>query len=200
MSDKNEKQQHAKPQQYSAPRDEKADGRLIVRITGIDLDGKKSIQRALTKIKGIGVRMGKNIAIAFEGVSGIAATAKLGTINEEQARKLEEIALSPAKFGIPVWSLNRQKNFFTGENRHVVMSELDLGLREDLTRLKEIKSYRGLRHQWGLPVRGQSTKSTHRGKGVVVGVMKKDIAKAQAPAKAGAPAKPAAGAKPAGKK
>jgi hypothetical protein len=37
---------------------------------------------------------------------------------------------------------------------------------------------------WGLPVRGQKTKSTHRGKGGVVGVTKKDVAK-QGPAPPG---------------
>ena len=61
--------------------------------------------------------------------------------------------------------------------------------------MSETKSYKGLRHTWGLTVRGQRTKSTHRGKGGVVGVLKKDaIAPAASAAKAGAPAaKPAAG-------
>ncbi len=161
--------------------EKKSEERLIVRIAGVDLDGKKSIQRALTKIKGIGIRMGKNIAIAFEEATGIRYDAKLGAIDEEKAKKLEEIVLEPQKFGIPEWNLNRRSDFYTGESTHKVMAELDLALREDLSRLKEIKSYRGLRHQWGLPVRGQRTKSTHRGKGTVVGVMKKEIAKAAAP-------------------
>ncbi|HLC92558.1 MAG TPA: 30S ribosomal protein S13 [archaeon] len=158
--------------------------RLIVRITGIDLDGRKPIERSLTKIKGIGVRMAKNIAVAFEKSSGISASLKTGKLSEEQSKKLEEVVLTPAKFGVPLWSLNRRNDFYTGENSHLVMSDLDLRLRSDLQRMTETKSYKGLRHAWGLPVRGQRTKSTHRGKGGIVGVVKKEQAKSGAPATA----------------
>merc|ERR1711864_32855 len=49
---------------------------------------------------------------------------------------------------------------------------LDNKLREDLERLKKIRAHRGLRHYWGLRVRGQHTKTTgHKGK--TVGVSKK---------------------------
>jgi len=67
------------------------------------------------------------------------------------------------------------------------MNDLDFSVRTDIQRLADIKSYRGLRLSWGLTVRGQRTKSTHRGKGTVVGVMKKD-------AGPGKGAKPVAGA------
>ncbi len=169
--------------------------RLIVRVAGIDLSGRKPIMRSLTKIKGIGIRMAKNIAIAFEKAYGIPASQKTGKLSEEESKKLEEIVYNPGKFGIPEWSLNRRKDFYTGQNSHLVMSDLDLTLRSDLQRMTETKSYKGLRHAWGLPVRGQRTKSTHRGKGGVVGVVKKDAAQAAAQAKAGdkkAEAKPAA--------
>uniref|UniRef100_A0A0M3IK92 Small ribosomal subunit protein uS13 n=1 Tax=Ascaris lumbricoides TaxID=6252 RepID=A0A0M3IK92_ASCLU len=49
---------------------------------------------------------------------------------------------------------------------------LDNKLREDLERLKKIRLHRGLRHYWGLRVRGQHTKTTGR-KGRTVGVSKK---------------------------
>ena len=58
------------------------------------------------------------------------------------------------------------------------MGDLEFTTRKDIQRLSEIKSYRGLRHGWGLTVRGQRTRSTHRGKGPVVGVMKKEVKKA----------------------
>ncbi|MEK6958092.1 MAG: 30S ribosomal protein S13 [archaeon] len=180
------------------------DIRLIVRIAGIDLNGQIPIERALTKIKGIGIRAAKNIAIAFEKAHGIPATQTTGKLSEEDSKKLEEVVLNPAKFKVPAWSFNRKKDFVTGTDAHLVMSDLDFSLRNDLQRLKEIKSYRGFRHTWGLPVRGQRTKSTHRGKGGVVGVTKKDVAAAAGAAKAAAaPAAagkaPAAG-KPAEKK
>ncbi len=153
----------------------KEDVKLIVRVGNNDLDGKKSIPRALLKIKGLGIRSARNLAITFEKEAGISSDEKLGKLTEEQIKQLEEIMLNPVKNGIPEWSLNRQKDFTTGENKHLVMSDLDFALRNDFQRLNEIKSYRGLRHVWGQPVRGQKTKSTHRGRGnAVVGVVKKD--------------------------
>lgn len=49
---------------------------------------------------------------------------------------------------------------------------LDTKLREDLERLKKIRAHRGVRHFWGLRVRGQHTKTTGR-RGRTVGVSKK---------------------------
>lgn len=160
--------------------------RYIVRIASKDLNGQHSVQRALHGIKGIGERMAQIIAAAFERQTGIPSQTRLGDIPEGKDKELEEIILHPDKYGIPNWSLNRRKDFESGLDSHLVMSELDFSLRKDLQRLNEIKSYRGLRHSWGLPVRGQKTKSTHRGKGGVVGVLKKDAAKAMAPAATGA--------------
>ncbi len=173
--------------------------KYIVRIAGKDLNGSLPISRALMGIKGIDHRMARNIAVAFEKEGNAEFDPVIGKLSEEQEKKLEEIALAPHKFGIPLWAMNRKNDYDSGENKHLVMSELDFSIRQDLQRLNEIKSYRGLRHSWGLPVRGQSTRSTHRGKGGVVGVMKKDAKQAAAPAKAaavpekGAEKKPAAG-------
>jgi len=150
---------------------------LIIRVAGVDLDGNKTIISALTKIKGIGVRTAKNITTVFEKETGISGREKMGKVSEENARKLEEIINNPVKAGIPKWSLNRQKDIYTGEDKHLVMSDLDFTVRTDFQRLSEIKSYRGLRHTWGLPVRGQRNKGGHRGKGGIVGVTKKEVKK-----------------------
>lgn len=158
--------------------------KYIVRIAGKDLNGNLPIFMALTGIKGIGMRMSRMLSMMFEKKYGISFETKLGTLNEENEKKLEEMLLHPEKNGIPTWALNRRKEFDTGIDHHIVMNELDFALRKDLQRLNEIKSYRGLRHSWGLPVRGQKTRSTHRGKGGVVGVLKKDIKAAAAPATA----------------
>lgn len=157
--------------------------RYIVRIAGKDLDGNLPIFMALTGIKGIGMRMSRILSYVFEKENGIKFDSKIGNLTEEQDKKLEEIVLHPEKYGIPKWAFNRRKEFETGIDRHAIMNDLDFALRKDLQRLNEIKSYRGLRHSWGLTVRGQKTRSTHRGKGGVVGVMKKDIAQATAAAK-----------------
>lgn len=51
-------------------------------------------------------------------------------------------------------------------------ANLDSKLREDLERMKKIRAHRGMRHYWGLRVRGQHTKTTGR-RGRTVGVSKK---------------------------
>lgn len=57
-------------------------------------------------------------------------------------------------------------------NFQLTSSYLDSKLREDLERMKKIRAHRGLRHYWGLRVRGQHTKTTGR-RGRTVGVSKK---------------------------
>jgi len=159
--------------------------RYIVRIAGKDLDGNLPIYRALMGIKGIGHRFGKIAAIAFEKETGIKFDSKLGELPEEKDKELEDIVTNPANHGLPAWAFNRKKDWSEGTDKHFLMADLDFSLRKDLERLKEIKSYRGLRHSWGLPVRGQRTKSTHRGKGTTVGVFKKDAKAGAAPAPTG---------------
>lgn len=61
---------------------------------------------------------------------------------------------------------------FTTFSAQVMANMLDNKLREDLERLKKIRAHRGLRHYWGVRVRGQHTKTTGR-RGRTVGVSKK---------------------------
>ncbi|MBA0575521.1 hypothetical protein Gorai_012722 [Gossypium raimondii] len=95
------------------------------------------------------------------------------------------IVANPRQFKIPDWFLNRQKDYKDGKYSQVVSNALDMKLRDDLERLKKIRlvmslvmcadedlNHRGLRHYWGLRVRGQHTKTTGR-RGKTVGVSKK---------------------------
>lgn len=148
--------------------------KYIVRFASVDLDGNKPIYRALTKIKGIGNNLAMIFAKMFEKETGIAYNEKIGKLNEEQLALLESLIRDPKKYGMPEWCLNRRKGGHIATSELRIMSDLDFSIREDMKRLNEIKSYRGLRLAWGLPVRGQRTKSTHRGKGGVVGVLKKE--------------------------
>jgi len=62
---------------------------------------------------------------------------------------------------------------------HLVTSELDFAKSNDIRLLKKIKAYRGVRHMYGLPVRGQRTRSNfRRNKGKPMGVMRNKAAKA----------------------
>jgi len=156
--------------------------RYIVRIANKDIDGTLPIERALIDIKGVGHRFAKAVAYVFEKEYGISADTLVGTLDEGMQHKLEDIILRPQEHGMPNFMLNRRKDFADNKDKHLVMGDLDFTVREDIKRLAEIKSYRGLRHTWGLPVRGQRTKSTHRerGKGHVIGVLKKEAKAAAA--------------------
>ena len=145
----------------------------IIRVMGTDLNGDAKMSHALTAIKGIGY----NFARAVIYVSGVDRETRLLDIKEETLIKLEEIIKNPTKFGIPPWLVNRQKDYATGNNIHFTGNDLSATLREDLNRLKKIRSYRGIRHELGQPTRGQRTKSSFR-TGRSVGVQKRKDAKA----------------------
>ncbi len=168
----------------------------VVRLMDTDLDGNRSLGMALKEIKGISSRLSS----AVLAVSGIDSSKKLKEISEDQIKKIEEIIKEPIKAGVPVWMLNRRKDIETGNDIHLVSNDLDFTKRGDIDRMKKIRSWKGVRHTLGQPVRGQSTRSSFRVSGMVVGVSRKaaKAAAAPAPAAGAAPAEaaPAAGAKP----
>jgi len=95
-----------------------------------------------------------------------------GELTTEELERIVTILQTPTQYKIPTWFLNRQRDITDGKDSQVVSNGLDSKLREDLERLKKIRSHRGLRHYWGLRVRGQHTKTTGR-RGRTVGVSKK---------------------------
>jgi len=146
----------------------------IVRISNTDLPGNKEIFIALKKIKGLSFAM--NTAICR--LAKIDMRKKTGYLTDEEIKKIVDILKDPASFNIPVWMFNKQKEYETGEDKHYVAIDLDLSKDDDIKRMKKIKTYKGLRHAWGQPVRGQRTRSNFRAnKGKVVGVKKSKDAK-----------------------
>ncbi len=143
-----------------------AEFRHIVRLANTDLDGNKKILFAMKKIKGVDVML----ANAALSIAGVDKTRKAGELDVEEVKRIDEIINNPSKHNIPAWLLNRRKDYETGEDTHILGADLDFTKENDLKRMKKMKSYRGLRHQWGLTVRGQRTKSNFRkdkGKGLV---------------------------------
>ena len=104
--------------------------------------------------------------------SGSSRVRSAGELTAEEVERLVTIVQNPRQFKVPDWMLNRKKDTKDGKFSQVVSNSLDMKLREDLERLKKIRAHRGLRHYWGLRVRGQKTKTTGR-KGRTVGVSKK---------------------------
>lgn len=136
----------------------------IVRLAGVDLDGKRLVKQAIRKIPGVGFMFSS----AVVKVGGFE-NRKLGELSEQEISKLEEILVSPGKYGIPSWLFNRRKNSTSGKDEHLVSAKLELAKKLDIGELKKLKCYRGVRHILGLPVRGQRTRSSFR-KSTTVGV------------------------------
>jgi small subunit ribosomal protein S18e len=95
-----------------------------------------------------------------------------GELTSEELERIVTIIQNPTQYKIPSWFLNRQRDIVDGKDSHILANGVDSKLREDLERLKKIRAHRGLRHYWGLRVRGQHTKTTGR-RGRTVGVSKK---------------------------
>merc|ERR1712193_414479 len=140
----------------------------ILRVLNTNIDGKTSIMFAMTSIKGIGRRYA-NICLKK---ADIPLNRRAGELSEEEVERLITIVQNPRQYKIPDWFLNRQRDIKGGKYSQVLSNQLDNKLREDFERMKKIRCHRGLRHYWGLRVRGQHTKTTGR-RGRTVGVSKK---------------------------
>ena len=123
---------------------------------------------ALTAIKGIGRRF----ACIVLKSAGIDPNKRAGELSEENINQINDVLSRPTEHGIPKWFLNRVNDPREGTSTQLVSNGVDTKLREDLEKLKKIKNHRGLRHYWGLKVRGQRTFSTGR-RGRTLGVTKK---------------------------
>ena len=145
-----------------------SDFKYIVRMFGTDVDGNKAITLGLASIKGIGLNMASSIVRTL----GMDKKKKMGELTDEEVEKLSKAVEDPTSVGLPVWKMNRRKDFDTGKDLHIITSQLIMAQREDITRMKKIRCYRGIRHERGLKVRGQRTRTTGR-RGSVVGVKKK---------------------------
>lgn len=154
--------------------------RGIVRVAEKDLFGEKKVRIALLRVKGVG----KSLAGAVPNAAGIDPEVMVGSLTDEQLKKLENVIRDPVKYGIPNHMINRRFDPETGEDRHLASSKLALRNRFDIEFLRKIRSYRGIRHERGLPVRGQRTRSSFR-KGGIVGVSRKRIREAKKGSKKG---------------
>ena len=147
--------------------------RFIVRLMGTDLDGSKKVPYGLSKIRGVG----SNFAQAVVKVARINPEARIGQLSEAEMARLEDAIKDPMKHGIPSRLFNRRKDIETGRDMHLVGPDLALSMKADIDRMKDIRSWKGVRHSLGLKVRGQRTRTTGRS-GKAVGVKKKVLMEA----------------------
>ncbi|HNU82629.1 MAG: 30S ribosomal protein S13 [Acidobacteria bacterium] len=108
----------------------------MARIAGVDLPQNKQIWIGLTYIHGIGrSRAGKILAAA--GVDGLT---KVRDLSEDEAQRIRKVI----------------------QDEGMVEGDLRKEVTQNIKRLMEIGSYRGVRHRRGLPVRGQRTNTNAR--------------------------------------
>ena len=146
----------------------------LVRIAKTDLDGRKIVRHALRGIKGISFSFA-NMTCALADVD---KNMKVGYLADDQINRLTEVIENPLSSGVPTWMVNRRRDYNTKEDKHLLIGDIGFYEENDIKRLKKMKSYRGMRHAHGQPVRGQRTRSNFRkNKGKVhLGVQRKKAA------------------------
>src|SRR5512138_3204216 len=109
--------------------------KYIVRIANTDLDGTQKVEYALTGIKGIGTRVSKILSRKAD----VDPHATMGYLAPEQVDRLRNV-VENFEGNVPVWMLNRRKDVYTGENRHLIGVDLTLGNNEDINLMKKMRS------------------------------------------------------------
>lgn len=131
------------------------------RIAGVTISDNKRIDVSLTAIYGLGTKNVKELLRMAE----VDPTQKTADLTGEEVARLTKTL-----------------------DEFLIEGNLRKAVSENIKRLKVIGSYRGLRHNQGLPVRGQRTRTnarTKRGKRRTIGAMRKeDMAKLEAAKKA----------------
>ncbi|OGE64159.1 30S ribosomal protein S13 [Candidatus Daviesbacteria bacterium RIFCSPLOWO2_02_FULL_36_8] len=123
----------------------------MARIAGIDLPENKRVDIGLTYIYGVG----RSNVVSVIKDSGVDGAKRIKDLTEEEINKIQKVV-----------------------DKFKVEGDLRQEVEQNIKRLEEIGSFRGLRHRKGLPSRGQRTKSnarTKRGKRKTVGTVRKEV-------------------------
>ncbi len=167
-----------KPPKKEAPKaDEKESFRGIVRIAGKDVKGQIPLKRALFHVRGISHTVAAIAAKVIEKELKISPETRSGDLSEKQVEDIDKILFSLEKYDVPKFLLNRNTDYNSGNDRHVIMNDLIFEVSQDVDREKKEFSWRGFRHTFGQKTRGQRTKNTGR-HGMAVGVIRKSVAAA----------------------
>lgn len=131
----------------------------MIRISGVNLPDEKRVDIGLTYLFGIG-RVNSKVVLKE---AGVLESTRIKDLTEEEVGKIQKVI-----------------------DKIKVEGDLRQEINQNIRRLEDNGSYRGLRHRRGLPARGQRTKSnarTKRGKRKTVGTVRKEAETKTAPAK-----------------
>ena len=123
----------------------------MARLLGVDIPNRKKIEYSLRYVYGIGPMRAKSILEE----TGIAPNIRTQELSEQELSQISKVIL---------------------ERKYLVAGDLRRTITGNMKRLQSIRCYRGLRHQQGLPVRGQRTITnarTRKGARKTVGVIRK---------------------------
>ena len=141
----------------------------IVRLMNTDLDGNTKLLKSLIKVNGIKFAMANAVCNYLD----LDKNKKIGLFTPEEIKTMEEVIKKPQD-KLPNWLYNRRKDPETGKDEHLITADLKLKKEFDIKFMKKIKSYKGMRHAAGLPVRGQRTRAHFR-TGTSLGVVKSKV-------------------------
>ena len=167
MAKKEEKEASGKGPKPKKDEDENPDFKFLVRISNTDIDGQMPLYLALAKVRGVGRRVSIKI---IDGL-GFDRYKRIGDLTDDEVDRVQE-AVNNIHEVLPHWMMNRQKDYDTGNDVHLISTEVQVARRDDINRFKKIRSYKGIRHERGHKVRGQRLKSNGR-TGLVLGVSRK---------------------------
>ncbi len=125
----------------------------MTRIAGVTIPSEKQVQIALTYVYGIGPKFAQSILAAAK----VEPTTRVKNLTEAEEQRIREVI----------------------DTDYTVEGDLQRLVTNNIKRLKDISSYRGVRHKAGLPVRGQRTRTnarTRKGRAIAVGGTQKKAA------------------------
>lgn len=106
------------------------------RMMGVDIPNEKQIQYSLTYLYGVGLYTAREVCEKLQ----IDPARRASDLSEEELSRISTML----------------------ERDYTVEGPLRRQVTQNISRLREIKCYRGMRHRVGLPVRGQRTKTNAR--------------------------------------
>jgi small subunit ribosomal protein S13 len=106
------------------------------RLSGVDIPADKQIRISLTYLYGVGHALARDVL----GKAGIDPVVKAKDLTEEELGRIGKLL----------------------EDEYVIEGRLRRQVAQNVNRLREIQCYRGFRHRWNLPVRGQRTRTNAR--------------------------------------
>ncbi len=140
----------------------------IVRIANKDIKGERKLNLALADVNGIGDRLSTILIKKFN----LDKNRQIGELSEDEVLEIRKYVENKEYEGMPVWILNHRKDIATGKNLNLLSNDLNLQINDDISLMKKMRAYRGLRHEQGHKVRGQRTRSNGR-HGLSMGVIRK---------------------------